>query len=235
VRGVLDAHPGPLIVRAPAHGEVPLAPGYVALELPPLGETERARVWRDLLDARDHDPASAEKLAARFAVGPGAMIRACAELEGTLRSPAAAEHVLATALRQHRSARIEAIATRVETLARWDELVVPDDIADALREVCARVRHRRLVLEGWGMERAAARPGRDRAAGGGPGTGKTMAAGVIAWRSATSCGGSICRRWCRSGSARPRRTSPRGSTPPRKARSCCCSTRPTRCSPSAPP
>src|SRR4029079_19205109 len=61
------------------------------------------------------------------------------------------------------------------------ELVVPEDIADALREVCARVRHRRLVLESWGMERAAANAqGVTALFQGGPGTGKTMAAGVIA-------------------------------------------------------
>jgi len=181
VRAVLDAHPGPLIVRAPSHGELPLAPGYAALELPALTETERAALWRDLLAARGHDPAIAASLAPRFAVGPGAMIRACGELDGAVRSPAATEQALATALRQHRSARIEATATRVATLAGWDDLVVPEDIADALREVCARVRHRRLVLEGWGMERAAATAlGVTALFQGGPGTGKTMAAGVIA-------------------------------------------------------
>jgi SpoVK/Ycf46/Vps4 family AAA+-type ATPase len=59
--------------------------------------------------------------------------------------------------------------------------VVPDDLADALREVCARVRYRGLVLEGWGMERAAATAqGVTALFEGGPGTGKTMAAGVIA-------------------------------------------------------
>jgi ATPase family protein associated with various cellular activities (AAA) len=182
VRSVLDAHTGPLIVRAPAHGELPLAPGYHAIDLPPLGETERAGLWRRLLAAHDHDPAIAASLAARFAVGPGAMIRACDELDAAApMSPAAAERALAGALRQHRSARIEAIATRVATLAGWDDLVVPDDISDALREVCARVRHRRLVLESWGMERAAATAqGVTALFQGGPGTGKTMAAGVIA-------------------------------------------------------
>jgi ATPase family associated with various cellular activities (AAA) len=180
VRAVLDAHPGPLTIRAPGHGELPLAPGHVALDFPAPTETERAALWRDLLAARGHDPAIAASLAARFAVGPGAMIRACAALDA--RGPAPSiEHTLAAALRQHRSARIEAVATRVETLAGWDDLVVPEDIADALREVCARVRHRRLVLEGWGMERAAATAlGVTALFQGGPGTGKTMAAGVIA-------------------------------------------------------
>jgi hypothetical protein len=179
LRTVLDQHRGPLVVRAPCHGELPLAPGHVALELPPLTETERAALWRDLLTARGHDPALAASLAARFAVGPGAMIRACAQLDT---SPApSVEHALCEVLRQHRSARIEAVATQVDTLASWRDLVVPDDIADALREICARVRHRRLVLEGWGMERAAATAlGVTALFQGGPGTGKTMAAGVIA-------------------------------------------------------
>ncbi|HWO26514.1 MAG TPA: nucleotidyl transferase AbiEii/AbiGii toxin family protein [Kofleriaceae bacterium] len=55
-------------------------------------------------------------------VGPGTMVRACV---ATADRPAGAtlEPALATALRQHRSARTEAVATRVEPLASWDDLM----------------------------------------------------------------------------------------------------------------
>jgi len=80
-----------------------------------------------------------------------------------------------------RSARIAAVAERIDEIATWSQLVVPADIEDALREVVARVRHRRTVLEAWGLARVASTArGITALFQGGPGTGKTMAAGVIA-------------------------------------------------------
>jgi ATPase family associated with various cellular activities (AAA) len=171
VRAVLDAHPGPLFLRTALAGDLPVAPGHLALALPPLTESQRRAAWQRILAEHGRDPAQAASLAARFAVGPGAMVRACADNGPDL----------ATTLRQHRSARIEAVATRVTRLATWQDLVAPEEITDALRELSARVRHRRTVLEEWGMDSVAATAqGITALFQGGPGTGKTMAAGVIA-------------------------------------------------------
>ena len=159
--------------------ELPLAPGYLAIELPPLAEAERVAAWRATLASYELDPGPAATLAARFGVGPGAMSRACAAAAAA--PDDALEAALVAAVRQHRSARIEAIATRVEHLASWDDLIVSEDLADSLHELCARVRHRRTVLEDWGL-RGVASTARGVTAlfQGGPGTGKTMAAEVIA-------------------------------------------------------
>jgi len=189
IRPVLDRHPGPLFVHAPRGGDLPLAPGYLAIDFAPLTETERHAAWETMLTAHELDLAPAVPLAARFHVGPGAMARACtAAAAAPLPAPAndatasaTLEATLASALRQHRSARIEATATRVERLASWDDLIVPDDISDVLYELCARVRHRRTVLEDWGMRGVAATAqGTTALFQGAPGTGKTMAAEVIA-------------------------------------------------------
>jgi SpoVK/Ycf46/Vps4 family AAA+-type ATPase len=94
------------------------------------------------------------------------------------------EDVFLRAYRQVRGVRRlahRAIATRVERLASWDDLIVPEDIADTLHELCARVHHRRTVLEDWGLSGVAATAqGVTALFQGGPGTGKTMAAEVIA-------------------------------------------------------
>jgi broad-specificity NMP kinase len=183
IRGVLDAHRGPVIVRAPLAGELPLAPGYAVVELPPLSETQRLEMWRRCLTERGVRGDAADELATRFPVGPGTIARACADLDvaaaGT--DTAALAHALATSVRQHRSSRIADVANRVDRLATWNDLVVPEEIADSLREMVARLRHRRTVLETWGMDRVAATAqGVTALFQGGPGTGKTMAAGVIA-------------------------------------------------------
>jgi predicted kinase len=179
VRAILDDHPGPLAIRAPRLAELPLTPGHCAIELAPLDETERHRAWQAQL-AGHALSADAGDLAARFTVGPGAIAAACART-AEHRPDGDATGALAAVVRQHRSARIAAIAARVERLAGWDELIVGDDIADSLREVVARIRHRRTVLDDWGMDRAAATAqGVTVLLQGGPGTGKTMAAGVLA-------------------------------------------------------
>jgi hypothetical protein len=189
IRGVLDRHPGPLFVRAPRGGDLPLAPGYLAIDFAPLTETERRAAWELTLAAHGLELVPAAAMAARFLVGPGAMARACAAAStapplaptGNHAASTALEATLAAALRQHRSARIEAIATRVEWLASWDDLIVPDDVSDVLHELCARVRHRRTVLEDWGMRGVAATAqGTTALFRGAPGTGKTLAAEVIA-------------------------------------------------------
>jgi SpoVK/Ycf46/Vps4 family AAA+-type ATPase len=159
-------------------GDLPVGPGYDAIELPQLGEIARRDAWRRALDARAVDSTISDELATKFAVGPGAITRACAAIASDAVDPATR---LAAILRQHRSARISTIAQRVDQLAGWDELVVADEIRDALREVVTRVRLGSTVLDAWGMNRVAATArGVTALFQGGPGTGKTMAAGVIA-------------------------------------------------------
>ena len=44
-------------------------------------------------------------------------------------------------------------ATRVELAQRWEDIVLPPDCVDQLRELCNRIRHRHLVLGEWGFSR----------------------------------------------------------------------------------
>jgi len=164
VRAALDGHAGPLFVRADREGDVPFTPTE-SIDFPLLTETERAVCWRLHLD----DAAKADTLAERYAIGPGAIARAAAAVD-----PIAA-------LRASRSQRVSRLAERVDRVATWNDLVVTTDVDDALHELVARVRFRRTVLETWGMgEVATTARGVTALFQGGPGTGKTMAAGVIA-------------------------------------------------------
>jgi DNA replication protein DnaC len=164
IRTALDGHAGPLFVRAERESDLPFTPTD-SIDFPMLTETERAACWRLHLD----DASRADALAERYAIGPGAIARA-----------AAAPDPIA-ALRASRGHRVARLAERVDRLATWDDLVVTDDVGDALRELVARVRYRRTVLETWGMgDVATTARGVTALFQGGPGTGKTMAAGVIA-------------------------------------------------------
>jgi SpoVK/Ycf46/Vps4 family AAA+-type ATPase len=63
----------------------------------------------------------------------------------------------------------------------WDALILPDDAREQLREICAQMEHRHRVLEEWGLgRRMAMGKGLTALFAGNSGTGKTMAADVIA-------------------------------------------------------
>jgi SpoVK/Ycf46/Vps4 family AAA+-type ATPase len=76
---------------------------------------------------------------------------------------------------------LDRLARRVDPAVGWDDLVLPDGVLLALREVALRARHRERVLGDWRM-----RPGGGRGQGvaalfaGDSGTGKTMSAEVVA-------------------------------------------------------
>jgi SpoVK/Ycf46/Vps4 family AAA+-type ATPase len=115
-------------------------------------------------------------LASRWAVGPGTAMRAAALV------PAQAGAVeIDAAVRRLRADRLAGLADKVDRLATWSDLILPQDMIDSLRELIARVQHRDTVLRGWGMERVSSSARAVTALfQGGPGTGKTLAAGVLA-------------------------------------------------------
>jgi hypothetical protein len=83
--------------------------------------------------------------------------------------------------RAQNAAGLERLARRIEPRATWDDLVLPDDAMDQLRQLAIRWRQRDRVLDEWGMGRGVSR-GRGVSAlfAGDSGTGKTMSAEVIA-------------------------------------------------------
>ena len=176
----LAAHPGPLAVLCPPGATPPLPIGHVVIDLPALSETERLGVWQRALDDTDCWLRDAAGLASRYRVGPGIIHRAVAAAAGQdLTTPC--DDRIDAFLRQSRDLRLADHARRVDRLASWADLVLPSDIMDSLRELVGRVRHRRTVLEDWGMARAMATSrGLTALFQGQPGTGKTLVAGVIA-------------------------------------------------------
>ena len=77
--------------------------------------------------------------------------------------------------------RMDSLAQRIEPAATWDDLVLPGPALDLLREIAVHVRHRARVYGAWGFAARGARGlGISALFAGASGTGKTMAAEVIA-------------------------------------------------------
>jgi SpoVK/Ycf46/Vps4 family AAA+-type ATPase len=76
---------------------------------------------------------------------------------------------------------LEGLARRIEPRRRWDDIVLPPDVAAQLREIAAQVAHRGQVYERWGFGARLTRGSGITALFAGPsGTGKTLAAEILA-------------------------------------------------------
>jgi SpoVK/Ycf46/Vps4 family AAA+-type ATPase len=77
--------------------------------------------------------------------------------------------------------RLEGLAQRIEPVATWHDLVVPEREREQLRQIVLHVRHRTQVYESWGfVERSSRGLGISALFAGPSGTGKTTAAEVLA-------------------------------------------------------
>jgi hypothetical protein len=77
--------------------------------------------------------------------------------------------------------RLEGLAQRIPPAAAWDDLVLPDRQKDVLRQIAVHVRQRPKVYQSWGFAAKGSRGLGISALFAGPsGTGKTMAAEVLA-------------------------------------------------------
>ncbi len=124
-----------------------------------------------------------DALVSQFTLGTTAIRSACAEAQGALatgpETPLAA--MLWDACREQARPALEALAQRIEPVAGWDDLVLPDAQRQTLREVAAHVRQRATVYESWGFATRGSRGlGISALFAGASGTGKTLAAEVLA-------------------------------------------------------
>jgi hypothetical protein len=87
---------------------------------------------------------------------------------------------LFVAARAHSNPRLAGLARKIEPRFDWEDIVLPKDRIDLLQEIVNTVRSRPQVLESWGVGKKLASSGVTVLFAGEPGTGKTMAAEIIA-------------------------------------------------------
>ncbi len=178
---LLEAHPGPVLVRLPRDVEPPLAPGHLVLDLPPMSTRERGAHWARCAGAAGLALGDVDRLAARYAIGPGTIARVIGEVALGPIGVEPADAAVDEAVRTHLASRLGSVATRVERLPPWSHVVLPVDIQDAVIELMGRIRHRRAVFDDWGLDKVMSTSrGLTALFQGGPGTGKTLVAGAIA-------------------------------------------------------
>jgi hypothetical protein len=156
--------------------------GVLAMDVPMPDSTVRRRVWRDALGgAGVRLPEEAlDAVAARFRLVPDQIVDAAAS--AVLASggfPTSAD--LFAAARASSRTELARLSRLIEPAHSWTDLVLPEDAIAQLRELCDRVTQRDRVLDDWGFGRSMSRGRGTSALFTGPsGTGKTMAAEIVA-------------------------------------------------------
>ncbi|BDU01043.1 MULTISPECIES: ATP-binding protein [Nocardia] len=172
-------------VWIPASTRGELAAGVVAVPFPVPSAPSRARCWRATVEAAGMavDEWAVQALASRFRL-TDAHIRevvASAVHRGAWMGALPASDDLFAAARARSGRELGTLTRKIDHVYGWDDLVLPADTKAQLGEVASRVAHRRRVLDDWGFHRLLA-SGRGICAlfAGPSGTGKTMAADVVA-------------------------------------------------------
>jgi ATPase family associated with various cellular activities (AAA) len=149
------------------------------VEAPSPTFAERRQAWADLTGSEQTGD-----VAAKFRLSIGQIVEAAevARLAATAHDrvvPTPEE--LDLGARQASSSRLGELAARLPPGFRWDDLVLPDRQLELLQSISAYLRHRDRVLSDWGYEKSVARTqGLKVLFAGESGTGKTMAAQVLA-------------------------------------------------------
>jgi len=144
---------------------------------------ERARLWESTIDGAGLggvDPAAAT---VQFRLSPEQIKRA--SVAARLQAEASGRPVeledLRAGARAQNAAGLERLARRIEPAVGFEDLVLAPDVLEQLRELTVRARQRERVLGEWQMAGAASRRrGLTALFAGASGTGKTMAAEVVA-------------------------------------------------------
>jgi hypothetical protein len=141
----------------------------IQLDVPAAGE--RAGLWAAALGREAADPEIAA-VASRYAFTSGVIRRAARQV---------ATFGVEQAARMQLHHELEHLAQQDAVARGWDRLVVPAATREALRAICAQARQRSRVGDDWGFARHhSLGQGVKALFYGRPGTGKTLAAEIVA-------------------------------------------------------
>ncbi|MCA8951974.1 MAG: ATP-binding protein, partial [Planctomycetes bacterium] len=154
----------------------------VILPVAPASRAEQRDAWRSALGGDvGQCNGRLEQLTSHFSL-PGRRIEsAILQARASAEPGEPLENALWQACRRQSRDRVSGLARRIEAVAGWDDLVLPNAQRELLRDIVTHVRRQVVVHETWGFAGKSSRGLGITALFAGPsGTGKTMAAEVLA-------------------------------------------------------
>ena len=161
---------------------------FVRVELPPPNYTQRTRLWTKALEGYDSDISEhcIRSIAGKFRMTGGQIEDAAATALNLARwrnptSVSINADDLHAACRIQSNRSLSKLARKITPHYRWQDIVLPPDRIEQLREICNYVKYRSVVYDQWGFDgKLAMGKGLNALFAGPSGTGKTMAADIMA-------------------------------------------------------
>jgi len=185
-RALVDRLRAPVVVGVAVRGR-PTRRRAATIEVAKPTASEQRSLWNEAVTSIGAH-ADTERLAGQFDVSNDVIETACATAQPVARPGEDATHALWESCLRTVSPQLDDLAQRIAPRASWDDLVVPPAQRHLLEEIGRRTRNRWRVYEEWGFGQ---RDGRGCAITalfvGGSGTGKTLAAEILAGELGVDC------------------------------------------------
>jgi len=160
----------------------------MSIALPAPDFDQRVKLWSHFLgsDAQPLEVNALEKLAGKFKLSTRQIADATRTARGLARwrmpvEPRVTIEELYAAARSQSTPILNDLARKITPHYTWNDIVLPPDTQQHLLEMCAYVEHRHIVYDKWGFEKKLALgKGLMALFAGDSGTGKTMAADILA-------------------------------------------------------
>jgi hypothetical protein len=183
-------HPEPIIISSRATWQakgIDRARNLLWVEFPVPPYSQRVALWKHFVSGASPDEAVQEpdvaEVAGHFQLTGGQIrdaVTTARDLAAQRGTPLQASDLVAAA-RAHSNPRLASLARKIEPHYLWDDIVLPIDRVEQLREICNHVKYRAVVYDEWGFDRKLALgKGLNLLFTGPSGTGKTMAAEIMA-------------------------------------------------------
>ncbi len=154
------------------------------LDVPQANAAEQISLWRHALGTpADSLNGQLQHMVSQFNLGAEAIYAASTQVleYGTKLNDEDMAILLWNTCRASARQRLDELAQRIEPVATWEDLVLPETQLQTLRHIVAHVRQRARVYDTWGFRAKSARGlGISALFTGVSGTGKTMASEVLA-------------------------------------------------------
>ena len=165
-----------------SHGPLELQRNTLRFTVNKPDATDQKRLWQQALgSAAQKLNGSLDGVVSQYRLSAQTILSTGADISSAISASDKPDELLWRACRTLGRRQLDDLAQRVEPASRWEDLILPEHQKVILSQVASHVRNRLKVCDEWGFARKSARGmGLSTLFAGESGTGKTMAAEVLA-------------------------------------------------------